>query len=245
MTPTDDKVLAVRALHASYGPIKAVRGVTLEVRPGESVAVIGANGAGKTTLLRAISGMIQQVTGDVLFAGVQVRRQRSHALARAGVLHVPEGRGTLPNLTVAENLQLAWEVRPAKEDFEAALGRACEVFPRLGERLAQRAGTLSGGEQQMLALARAIVNPPKLLLVDEPSLGLAPVLVFEAYRALRRFQAEGMAILLVEQNMEQALRFAHRAYVLKQGEFVAEGRSDQLLAEPGMLEHYLGSSAVH
>lgn len=245
MTPTNEKVLAARALHASYGPIKALRGVTLEVRPGESVAVIGANGAGKTTLLRAISGMIPQVTGDVLFTGANVRGQRSPALARSGMLHVPEGRGTLPSLSVAENLQLAWAVRPAKEAFAAALRRACEVFPRLGERLAQRAGTLSGGEQQMLALARAIVNPPKLLLVDEPSMGLSPLMVAEAYRALRRFQLEGMAILLVEQNMELALRFAHRAYVLKQGELVAEGDSEQLLSKPGMLEHYLGAAAVN
>jgi branched-chain amino acid transport system ATP-binding protein len=242
---SEGKVLEVRAVHASYGPIKAVRGVSLDVRPGESVAVIGANGAGKTTLLRAISGMIPQVTGDVLFAGSQVRGHRSHALARAGLLHVPEGRGTLPSLSVAENLRLAWEVRKAEVPFAQALQRACEVFPRLGERLAQRAGTLSGGEQQMLALARAIMNPPRLLLVDEPSLGLSPLMVFEAYRALRRFQDEGMAILLVEQNMQQALRFAHRAYVLKQGELVAEGASEQLLAEPGMLEHYLGSATVH
>jgi branched-chain amino acid transport system ATP-binding protein len=240
-----DKVLVVEGLHASYGPIKAVRGVSLEVRSGESVAVIGANGAGKTTLLRAISGMIPQVTGSVMFCGQHVLGLRSHALARSGLLHVPEGRGTLPSLSVEENMRLAWEVRPVETTFANALKRACEVFPRLGERLAQRAGTLSGGEQQMLALARAIMNPPQLLLVDEPSLGLSPLMVSEAYRALQRFQHEGMAILLVEQNMEQALRFAHRAYVLKQGELVTEGTSEQLRNEPGMLEHYLGSANSH
>jgi branched-chain amino acid transport system ATP-binding protein len=237
----DAPVLEVRNIKVGYGPIKAIRDCSLEIGAGETVAVVGANGAGKTTLLRAISRMIPVEAGDIRFGGEVIAGRPTHALARAGLLHVPEGRGVMPSLSVWENIRISWEVRPTTVAFEAALALVFERFPRLAERKAQRAGTLSGGEQQMLALARAIANPPKLLLIDEPSLGLSPIMIAEAYNALRRFQADGMTILLVEQNVHAALRFAARAYIIKQGEIVAQGTGAALLADPDMLKHYLGS----
>ncbi len=237
----DAPVLEVRGIKVGYGPIKAIRDCSLDVAAGETVAVVGANGAGKTTLLRAISRMLPLEAGEIRFAGQSVAGRRTHLLARDGLLHVPEGRGVMPNLSVWENIRISWEVRPTEIAFEAALQRVFERFPRLAERRMQRAGTLSGGEQQMLALARAIANPPRLLLLDEPSLGLSPIMIAEAYKALRQFQADGMTILLVEQNVHAALRFAQRAYILKQGEIVAQGTGEGLLADPDMLKHYLGS----
>jgi branched-chain amino acid transport system ATP-binding protein len=236
-----EPVLDVRGIRVGYGPIKAIRDCSLTVEAGETVAVVGANGAGKTTLLRAISRMLALEAGEIRFAGQSVAGRRTHLLARDGLLHVPEGRGVMPNLTVWENIRIAWEVRPSATPFEAALEHVFERFPRLAERRQQRAGTMSGGEQQMLALARAIANPPKLLLIDEPSLGLSPIMIAEAYKALRSFQADGMTILLVEQNVQGALRFAQRAYIMKQGEIVARGTGEGLLADPDMLKHYLGS----
>jgi branched-chain amino acid transport system ATP-binding protein len=237
----DSPVLEVRGIKVGYGPIKAIRDCSLEVAAGETVAVVGANGAGKTTLLRAISRILPLEAGEIRFAGLSVAGRRTHMLARSGLLHVPEGRGVMPNLTVWENIRISWEVRPTTTPFETAIERVFARFPRLAERRQQRAGTLSGGEQQMLALARAIANPPRLLLIDEPSLGLSPIMIAEAYKALRQFQADGMTILLVEQNVHGALRFAQRAYILKQGEIVAHGTGQGLLADPGMLKHYLGS----
>ncbi|MGH6754334.1 MAG: ABC transporter ATP-binding protein, partial [Bradyrhizobium sp.] len=230
--------------HVSYGPIRALRGCALAVRSGEAVTVIGANGAGKTTLLRALSRLLPASRGRVLFREADVRSQGPHDLARAGMLHVPEGRGVLGALSVMDNLRIAFDVRPSKQTFGAALDDAFAHFPRLRERADQRAGNLSGGEQQMLALARAIVNPPEILLVDEPSLGLSPAMVKEAYRALRAFRARGMTILLVEQNVRLALRFADRAYVLKQGEIVASGASADLAADSDIMRHYLGSTTA-
>jgi branched-chain amino acid transport system ATP-binding protein len=238
---TEAPLLDVRDIRVGYGPIKAIRACSLAVAAGETVAVVGANGAGKTTLLHAISRMIPLEAGAIDFAGRSIAGRPTHLLARAGLLHVPEGRGVLPNLSVWENIRLSWEIRPATVAFEAALALVFERFPRLAERRLQRAGTLSGGEQQMLALARAIANPPKLLLIDEPSLGLAPIMIAEAYKALRKFQADGMTILLVEQNVHAALRFANRAYIIKQGEIVTQGTGAGLLADPDMLKHYLGS----
>jgi branched-chain amino acid transport system ATP-binding protein len=237
----DSPVLEVRGIKVGYGPIKAIRDCSLEVAAGETVAVGGANGAGKTTLLRAISRILPLEAGEIRFAGLSVAGRRTHMLARSGLLHVPEGRGVMPNLTVWENIRISWEVRPTTTPFETAIERVFARFPRLAERRQQRAGTLSGGEQQMLALARAIANPPRLLLIDEPSLGLSPIMIAEAYKALRQFQADGMTILLVEQNVHGALRFAQRAYILKQGEIVAHGTGQGLLADPDMLKHYLGS----
>jgi branched-chain amino acid transport system ATP-binding protein len=233
-------ILEVEALHAGYGPIKAVRGCSLALDAGETVAVVGANGAGKTTLLRALSSLLAAEQGSVRFLGETVAGTPTHTLARRGLLHIPEGRGTLGRLSVLDNLRIAYDVRPVSEPFAAAGARVFARFPRLGERQAQFAGSLSGGEQQMLALARALINPPRLLLVDEPSLGLAPVMVAEAFAVLREFRDSGMSILLVEQNVMSALALASRAYVLRQGQIVMQGDSGKLLADGDMLKHYLG-----
>ncbi|MGE0736408.1 MAG: ABC transporter ATP-binding protein [Alphaproteobacteria bacterium] len=234
-------VLAVDRVHVGYGPIKAVRGCTLAVEKGETVAVVGANGAGKTTLMRAISGMLPLQDGTIAFLGKSTAGTECHQLARQGMLHIPEGRGTIPNITVTENLRVAYDVRPTRSGFADAASRVFDRFPRLKERADSKAGNLSGGEQQMLALARAIVNPPQLLLIDEPSLGLSPIMIAQAYAAMRDFQDDGMTILLVEQNVRAALSFAHRGYVLKQGEIVLSGTGAELLADGNLLQHYLGT----
>ena len=234
--------LSVTDLHVSYGPIKALRGVTLHAHEGETIAVLGANGAGKTTLLRAISNMLARQQGAVRVNGADTSGVSAHRLVREGLLHVPEGRGTIGRLTVLENLRLAHDLRPTAQPFEAALEMVFARFPRMSERLAQRAGNLSGGEQQMLTLARAIVNRPRLLLVDEPSLGLSPVMVDEAFAVLREFQSSGMTLLIVEQNVRKTLRLVHRAYILRQGQIVASGSGEQLLHDPEILSHYLGAS---
>ena len=236
-----EPLLAVDNLHVAYGPIKALRGVSFHAGEGETVAVLGANGSGKTTLMRAISNMIARQQGSVTIAGGDTKDTPAHALVRNGLLHVPEGRGTIGRLTVRENLRLAYDLRPSAEPFEAALARVFERFPRISERIGQKAGNLSGGEQQMLTLARAIVNRPRLLLVDEPSLGLSPAMVNEAFAVLREFQASGMTVLLVEQNVRKTLRFAHRAYILRQGQIVASGTGAELLHDPAVLSHYLGT----
>ncbi len=237
-----EPLLAVKDLHVAYGPIKALRGCSLEVREGETVAVVGANGAGKTTLLRALCNMLPWSDGRVFYDGLPTAGRPTHRLVRDGILHIPEGRGVIGSLTVLENLQLAHRAGPSPNSFSAAAEEAFEHFPRLGERRDQRAGSLSGGEQQMLALARAVVRPPRVLLIDEPSLGLSPRMVREAYRILNRFRARGMTLLLVEQNVRAALRFAHRAYVLRQGAIVREGVGEQLLADSELFSHYLGVS---
>jgi branched-chain amino acid transport system ATP-binding protein len=244
MMRTDAPVLAVEGLRVAYGPIQAIRGCAIEVREGETVAVVGANGAGKTTLLRAICNMIPWSGGRILYRGNAIGGVPTHRLARDGILHVPEGRGVIGTLTVWENLRLAYNARlPARDpqrSFAAALEQVFEHFPRLNERRQQRAGSMSGGEQQMLALARAVISPPQILLLDEPSLGLSPIMVREAYRILQGFRARGMTILLVEQNVRAALRFAHRAYVLRQGTIVQQGTGEALLADAELFNRYLG-----
>jgi len=235
-------VLAVQGLRVSYGPIQAVRGCSIEVREGETVAVVGANGAGKTTLLRAVCNMIPWSEGAILYQGRATAGMPTHRLVRDGILHIPEGRGVIGTLTVLENLRLAYHARPPDRDFAAMLEEVFEHFPRLGERRNQRAGSMSGGEQQMLALARAVVSPPRILLLDEPSLGLSPIMVREAYRVLHDFRARGMTILLVEQNVRAALKFAHRAYVLRQGAIVQQGGGEMLLADAELFNQYLGVS---
>jgi branched-chain amino acid transport system ATP-binding protein len=237
MTP----LLDVRDLEVGYGPVRAVRGVTFQVHPGETVAVVGANGAGKTTLLRALSNMLGWTGGDVRFGDISTRGRKSYSLTRQGLLHVPEGRGTLQKLTVMENLQLAFELRPSREAFSQALERVIDRFPRLGERLTFAAGNMSGGEQQMLALARAVINKPKLLLIDEPSLGLSPRLVKDAFAVLRGFKAEGIPLVLVEQNARAALSLADTGYVMRQGKFVLGGKASELLSDSAILSHYLGA----
>jgi branched-chain amino acid transport system ATP-binding protein len=230
-------LLQLDGVEARYGPVKALHGISLEVGTGELVAVLGANGAGKTTTLRAVSGTVRR-TGDVVFAGSKLPR-RPDAAARAGIAHVPEGRGTFSELSVWENLRLGAYTRRGglKEDAQ----RVFKYFPRLEERKGQQAGTLSGGEQQMLALGRAIMARPKLVLLDEPSLGLAPMLVKEIFDRLERMiTAEGTAVLVVEQNANLALAHASRAYVLEVGRVVLSGPSDQLRADESVRRSYLG-----
>jgi branched-chain amino acid transport system ATP-binding protein len=230
-------LLQLEGVEARYGPVKALHGVSLQVGEGELVAVLGANGAGKTTTLRAVSGTVRR-SGRVVFGGQELPR-RPDAAARAGIAHVPEGRGTFSELSVWDNLRLGAYTRRGKikEDAQRVFG----YFPRLEERKGQQAGTLSGGEQQMLALGRAMMARPKLVLLDEPSLGLAPMLVKEIFARLARMQSEeGVAILVVEQNANLALAHATRAYVLEVGRVVVEGSSDELRANESVRRSYLG-----
>jgi branched-chain amino acid transport system ATP-binding protein len=230
-------LLQLQGVEARYGPVKALHGISLEVGEGELVAVLGANGAGKTTTLRAVSGTVRR-TGDVFFDGTKLPR-RPDAVARAGIAHVPEGRGTFSELSVWENLRLGAYTRrgSVKEDTQHVF----KYFPRLEERKNQQAGTLSGGEQQMLALGRAIMARPRLVLLDEPSLGLAPMLVKEIFDRLERMIADdGTAVLVVEQNAALALAHAARAYVLEVGHVVVSGPSDELRANESVRRSYLG-----
>ena len=237
-------LLEVRNLQVAYGAIRALRGVSFAVSAGETVAIVGANGAGKTTLMKALSGILPIAAGDALLrvpAGeFRIAEIGAHQLARAGLLHVPEGRGTLRQMTVEENLLLAWEIRPVDQPFDESVARVFRRFPRLRERSAQLAGNLSGGEQQMLSLARAIINPPQILLVDEPSLGLSPLLTREVFQVLAELRDAGVTTLIVEQNVRGAL--AQRAYVLSQGVFVAEGAARELANDPAIVAGYLGNS---
>jgi branched-chain amino acid transport system ATP-binding protein len=230
-------LLELHGVEARYGPVEALHGVSLQVSDGEVVAVLGANGAGKTTTLRAISGTVRR-SGEVVFAGKKLSR-RPDATARAGIAHVPEGRGTFSELSVWENLRLGAYARRANLKQEAQ--RVYKFFPRLEERRDQQAGTLSGGEQQMLALGRAMMARPKLLLLDEPSLGLAPIVVGQIFAVLERMKTEdGMSVLVVEQNANLALAHAARAYVLEVGNVVVEGTSDELRANEAVRKSYLG-----
>ena len=233
-------ILEVKDLTVHYGAIQALRGVTLSVPKGEVVALIGANGAGKTTTLRAVSRMLKASGGSVLFEGEDVTRLPSNALVARGMAHAPEGRGIFLNLTVKENLDLGAYLRKDKEGIEADRQKAFQLFPLLGERRSQVAGTLSGGEQQMLAVARALMSRPRLMLLDEPSLGLAPQVVERIFGVLREINGEGVALLLVEQNAHKALQLAHRAYVLETGNIVMEGTGKELLASPEVRRAYLG-----
>jgi branched-chain amino acid transport system ATP-binding protein len=229
-------LLELRGVEARYGPVKALHGVSLDVGEGEVVAVLGANGAGKTTTLRAISGTVKR-SGNVLFGGKKLRTPEG--AARAGIAHVPEGRGTFAELSVWENLRLGAYTRRGSVAEDAK--RVYEFFPRLEERRSQQAGTLSGGEQQMLALGRALMARPRLFLLDEPSLGLAPLVVKEIFEALGKLNRdEGMAVLVVEQNANIALDSAVRAYVLEVGHVVVEGPSDELRANEAVRRSYLG-----
>ena len=230
-------LLELDRVEARYGPVRALHGVSLKVEQGELVAVLGANGAGKTTTLRAISGTVRR-TGDVVFAGKKLPR-RPEATARAGIAHVPEGRGTFSELSVWDNLRLGAYTRRGNTKDDAQ--RVFTFFPRLEERRTQQAGTLSGGEQQMLALGRAMMARPKLLLLDEPSLGLAPLVVKEIFDALEKMKGEdGMSVLVVEQNANLALAHATRAYVLEVGRVVVAGTSDELRKNESVRKSYLG-----
>ena len=225
---------------ARYGPVSALRGISLSVGEGEAVAVLGANGAGKTTTLRAISGAVRR-SGRIAFAGQSIARSSPEATARAGIAHVPEGRGTLTDLTVRENLRLGAYTRRDRAAIKEDEARVFGYFPRLRERRDQRAGTLSGGEQQMLAVARALMLRPRLMLLDEPSFGLAPLIVVEIFRILRRInEEEKVSILLVEQNAALALEASARAYVLEVGKVAIEGESAALRRDESVRKSYLG-----
>ncbi|MBL9088575.1 MAG: ABC transporter ATP-binding protein [Planctomycetia bacterium] len=235
-------MLVVEDLVVAYGAVEALHGVTLEVKAGEIVTLVGANGAGKTTTLRAVSGMVAPRAGRILFEGTSIGGVPSHRLVRRGLCHVPEGRRIFTALTVRENLELgAYTVRGHAE-VATRLERVLALFPRLSERIAQPGGTLSGGEQQMLAIGRALMVRPRLLLLDEPSLGLAPLLVQEIFREIVRINRdEGVTILLVEQNAHLALSTAHRGYVLETGEIVLADDAKRLLEDPQVKAAYLGA----
>jgi branched-chain amino acid transport system ATP-binding protein len=233
-------ILEIKDLQVHYGGIHALRGVTLEVPEREVVALIGANGAGKTTTLRAVSKMLRPTTGTITFRGEDVTKLASHDLVARGMAHAPEGRGIFLNLTCRENLELGAYLRKDRDGIQADADKAYGLFPILAERRNQVAGTLSGGEQQMLAVARALMSRPKLLLLDEPSLGLAPQIVERIFSVLRDVSSTGVSLLLVEQNAHKALQLAHRAYVLETGEIVMRGTGKELLASPEVRKAYLG-----
>jgi branched-chain amino acid transport system ATP-binding protein len=233
------ELLAVDGLHAGYGATEILRGVSLAVNEGEIVAVLGSNGAGKSTLNRAISGVLRPWHGQIRFSGEPIERARASTIVSHGLIHVPEGRRIFPNMSVRENLDLGC-YRRARQRRTENCERVFSIFPRLAERQAQSAGTLSGGEQQMLAIGRGLMAEPKLLILDEPSLGLSPLLVEELFALIRRINAEGTALLLVEQNVVQSLEVASRAYVLDNGAIVLQGSAAHVRDDPNLKRAYLG-----
>ena len=248
MTPTQRQdgrgpaMLEIEDLHIAYGGIQALRGISLRVPEGALVTLIGANGAGKSTTLRAVMGLVRRRAGSIRLRGQEISGWPTHRIVRQGVALVPEGRRVFPNLTVYENLVMGAYTRPQAE-LQASLQRVYGLFPRLAERRGQKAGTLSGGEQQMLAIGRALMSQPRLLCLDEPSLGLAPLLVREVARALDAIHRQGTTILLVEQNARMALAMAEYAYVLETGRIVLEGPGPELLEHPTVRRAYLGERA--
>jgi len=241
----DEPLVDIQDIDVYYGPIQALRGVSLQIGHGEMVSLLGANGAGKTTTLRAISGLLSPSRGHILIGGTDASGLRANQVVRLGVAHLPEGRELFAEMTVLENLKLGhWAARRDKKAEARLTDRMMELFPRLRERSGQAAGTLSGGEQQMLAVARALMSEPRLLLVDELSLGLAPIVVRQLFEAIREVNRLGTAVLLVEQFVHLALEYTSRAYVLGRGEVVMEGSSRTLLASPELMAAYLGESAA-
>jgi branched-chain amino acid transport system ATP-binding protein len=234
-----DPVLEVRDLRVFYGAIEALRGVSLVLRPGEIVTLIGANGAGKSTTLRAIMGLVPAKNGEVFFRGKPTKSSPTFQLVRQGLVLVPEGRAIFANLSVHENLEMGAYARH-DDQIGTDMERVFQVFPRLKERDKQTAGTLSGGEQQMLAIGRALMSRPKVLLLDEPSLGLAPLLVHTIFEAIEEIHRQGTPVLLVEQNANAALKHSSRAYVLETGKVLLEGSSEEVAANPKVKEAYLG-----
>jgi len=232
-------LLSVRGLHVAYGQIEALHGIELDVEKGEIVTLIGANGAGKTTTLRSISGLLKPRSGSVTFNDKNITGVKPHVITAMGVSHVPEGRGIFANLTVADNLELGAYLRKDKVQ-QSEYDRIFSFFPVLKERMKQNAGTLSGGEQQMLAISRALMAKPQVLLLDEPSLGLAPQMVQTIFRVIREINAEGVTILLVEQNAHMALVTAHRGYVMETGRIVLHDETKALLASDRVQKAYLG-----
>jgi branched-chain amino acid transport system ATP-binding protein len=237
-------MLEVLNLQVSYGAIKALDGISFEVPQGGIVTLLGANGSGKTTTLRAITGMVAPVGGRIVFAGRELQGRPTHEIIRAGIALVPEGRRIFANLTVYENLLLGAYFQRDQPDLARDLDFLYDTFPRLAERRTQAAGTLSGGEQQMLAVGRALMSRPRLLLLDEPSLGLAPLLVKEVFHIINLLNQRGVTILLVEQNAAAALRIAHHGYVLETGRVVLAGSGAELLAHPQLRRAYLGDDSA-
>ena len=237
---SQEAVLAVQDLAVRYGGITALRGVGLRVEPGEIVTLVGANGAGKSTLLGAISGLIKPAGGSIRYLGQEVAGVKAHRLSRQGLILVPEGRRIFVNLSVKENLVLGGYFRSRDAAFNADLERVLTTFPRLAERAGQPAGTLSGGERQMLALGRGLMGRPKLMMLDEPSLGLAPLMVSEVFKVIRRIHDQGVTVLLVEQNAAAALAVAHRGYVLETGRVALSGTGRELAADGRVQRAYLG-----
>lgn len=234
-------LLSVSNLSVSYGAIEAIRNCSLRVEQGEIVTLIGGNGAGKSTMLRTISGLLTPKQGTIQFEGKEIQGQPPHRIAQSGLVHVPEGRGIFANLTVEENLQLGAYSRSDHAEIRKDRERALELFPRVRERLKQAAGTLSGGEQQMVAIARAMLSRPRLLMLDEPSLGLAPQIVQTIFQVIREINNSGTTILLVEQNAAMALKVAHRAYVIEVGSIEMEGPAAELASSDEVRKAYLGA----
>ncbi|HEX2229900.1 MAG TPA: ABC transporter ATP-binding protein [Candidatus Binatia bacterium] len=236
-----ETLLNVRGLRVHYGAIEAVKGIDFELCRGQITALLGANGAGKSTTLLALSGLLRTSAGSIDFAGEELTGAAPHQIVARGLIQVPEGRQILTTLTVRENLLLGSYRRKRSGEVAADLRRMVTLFPRLGEKLEDRAGNLSGGEQQMLAIARALMAKPRLLLLDEPSMGLAPLLVGEIFKTLRQLNQSGLTIFLVEQNARQALRIAQRAYVMENGVIVLSGESPDLMHNSKVVEAYLGA----
>jgi branched-chain amino acid transport system ATP-binding protein len=233
-------LLSLESLQVSYGGIRAVKGVDLAVEPGELVCLIGANGAGKTTTLRAITGLVRSAGGRIVYDGGDIASLKSHEISRRGLALVPEGRGVFAQLTIEENLAMGAYPRNDRAGVASDIERAYTLFPRLKERRRQTAGTLSGGEQQMLAMSRALMSRPRLLLLDEPSMGLAPLMVERIFEVIRGISADGVTMLLVEQNARLALEVSRRGYVLESGQVTISGEAHALLGDPRIREAYLG-----
>jgi branched-chain amino acid transport system ATP-binding protein len=233
-------LLELRDVEVAYGDLPALRGVSVSVEAGETLSVVGANGAGKTTMLRAISGLLRPRAGQILFDGVRLDTLPSHAIVEHGVVQVPEGRKIFPSLTVLENLEMGSYISAAKARRREGLVQVFALFPRLEERVSQAAGTMSGGEQQMLAIGRALMARPRVLMLDEPSLGLAPIIVTEIFRIIGEISQLGTTVLLVEQNTRQALALSRRGYVLENGRVVLEGSGAELLGNEHVKRAYLG-----
>ncbi len=237
-------MLKIENLHVSYGPIRALKGISLEVKEGEIVTLIGSNGAGKSTTLSAITGLVKSQSGSITFRDENITNMSPYKIVQRGVSLSPEGREVFPALTVEENLRLGAYTRKDKGAIDAAFNRVYELFPRLKERISQTAGTLSGGEQQMLAIGRALMSEPKLLLLDEPSMGLAPNLVLMIFDLIESINKQGTTILLIEQNANMALSIANRAYVLETGNIAIEGAAADLAKDPRVKNAYLGGKGA-
>lgn len=233
-------MLEIKDLEVQYGVIKAIKGISFEVKEGEVIALIGANGAGKTTILHTITGLLPSCAGKIIYEGTDITKMPGHKIVTLGMAHVPEGRRVFSQLTVFQNLRMGAYTRKDKKEFEDTIQMVYQKFPRLEERKNQTAGTLSGGEQQMLAMGRALMSHPRIILMDEPSMGLSPIFVEEIFKIIREISATGTTVLLVEQNAKKALSIANRAYVLETGQIVLEGPADTLMNDDSVKKAYLG-----